>query len=64
VLNEIAGKKRHRTDALWQSELTLRPVGEMLAPAIEPEAPSPLAPMHYFERIQADFARTSAASDR
>jgi len=62
ALNEIGGqmkgKPRHRRDALWQSELALRPVGELLAPAIEPEAPSPLAPMHYFERIQADFANS------
>ena len=60
----MKGKPRHRRDALRQSELALRPVGELLAGAIEPEAASPLAPMHYFERIQADFARTSAASDR
>ncbi|MEP6538616.1 MAG: error-prone DNA polymerase [Bryobacteraceae bacterium] len=58
ALNEIAGKKRHRRDALWQSELALRPVGELLADATQPEAASPLAPMHYFERIQADFANS------
>ena len=58
ALNEIAGKKRHRRDALWQTELALRPVGELLTDAIEPEAASPLAPMHYFERIQADFANS------
>ena len=32
--------------------------GELLEKAIEPEAASPLAPMHYFERIQADFANS------
>jgi error-prone DNA polymerase len=62
ALNELGGelgdKKRHRRDALWQSELALRPVGELLADVVEPEVASPLAPMHYFERIQADFANS------
>ena len=58
ALNEIANQKRHRRDALWQTELALRPVGDLLEKAIEPEAASPLAPMHYFERIQADFANS------
>jgi error-prone DNA polymerase len=56
ALNEIGTNKRHRRDALWQSELALRPVGELLKPACPPETPSPLAPMNPIERLQSDFA--------
>ena len=55
ALNEIGNRKRHRRDALWQSELALRPVGELLKQACAPEAPSPLAPMNPLERLQSDY---------
>jgi error-prone DNA polymerase len=55
ALNEIDGSKRHRRDALWQTELALRPVSRLLADASPPETPSPLLPMNPTERLQADF---------
>jgi error-prone DNA polymerase len=55
ALNEIGNRKRHRRDALWQSELALRPAGELLKPACPPETPSPLAPMNPLERLHSDF---------
>ncbi len=58
ALNEIGGRQRHRRDALWQSELALRPVGELLEAAHVAEDSSPLAPMNPIERLQADFANT------
>jgi len=57
ALNELGGK-RHRRDALWQSALALRPVGELLKDAGIPETPSPLAAMNSIERLQADFANS------
>jgi error-prone DNA polymerase len=56
ALNPIGA--RHRRDALWQSELALRPVGNLLESAAPPETPSPLLPMNPIERLQADFANT------
>ena len=53
ALNSIQGI--HRRDALWQSELALKPVGpllEMLEPAFEA---SPLLAMTRDERLIADF---------
>src|SRR6185369_796706 len=35
----------HRREALWQSELAIRPVTELLEPAAHISEPSPLAPM-------------------
>jgi error-prone DNA polymerase len=58
ALNEIGESKRHRREALWQAELTWRPVGELLEAAYPPEAPSPLVPMNPIERLQSDFANT------
>ncbi|HVO97947.1 MAG TPA: error-prone DNA polymerase [Bryobacteraceae bacterium] len=55
ALNEIGNRKRHRRDALWQSELALRPVTELLKDAGAPEMPSPLVPMNPVERLQSDF---------
>jgi len=46
----------HRRDALWQSELALRPVSELLENAKPIQAPSPLKAMDDIERLQADFA--------
>ena len=57
ALNDLGGK-RHRRDALWQSALALRPVGELLKDAGIPETPSPLAAMNPIERLQADFANS------
>jgi error-prone DNA polymerase len=57
ALNELGGK-RHRRDALWQSALALRPVGELLKDAGLVETPSPLAAMNPIERLQADFANS------
>ncbi len=57
ALNEIGGS-RHRRDALWQSALALRPVGELLKDAGIAETPSPLAAMNPIERLQADFANS------
>lgn len=58
ALNPIGPQARHRRDALWQSELALRPVGELLESASLPEVPSPLRPMNPIERLQSDFANT------
>jgi error-prone DNA polymerase len=55
ALNEIDGRKRHRRDALWQSELALRPVSELLKEAGPAEMPSPLPAMNPVERLEADF---------
>ena len=55
ALNEIGNRNRHRRDALWQSELALRPIGELLKEASPPETPSPLAPMNPLERLHSDF---------
>ncbi len=57
ALNDIGGK-RHRRDALWQSALALRPVGELLKDAGIAEIPSPLRAMSPIERLQADFANS------
>ena len=56
ALNEIGDRRRHRRDALWQSELALKPVAEMLKCAVPEESPSPLCPMNAMERLEADFA--------
>ena len=58
ALNFVGRQQRHRRDALWQSELVFRPVGELLADAVLPESPSPLQPMNGMERLQADFANS------
>jgi error-prone DNA polymerase len=58
ALNCLEGTE-HRREALWQSELALRPVSELLdpaAPVVGHEVePSPLAPMDAVERLHADF---------
>ena len=54
ALNSIEGTE-HRREALWQSELALRPVSELLDPATPSEEASPLAPMDAVERLHADF---------
>ncbi len=56
ALNPIGAS--HRRDALWQSELALRPTGDLLESAIPPAIPSPLLPMSPIERLQTDFAHS------
>lgn len=58
ALNEIGRGARHRRDALWQSELALRPISELLKEAGPREISSPLSPMNPSERLHADFANT------
>jgi error-prone DNA polymerase len=58
ALNEAGANRRHRRDALWQSELALRPAGELLQSATAPEVSSPLPPMQPVERLQADFSNS------
>jgi len=48
----------HRRDALWESELAMRPRGELFSKLEPPAAPSPLAPMSDSERLNADFKGT------
>ncbi len=48
----------HRREALWQSELALRPAGELLEQAAPEAGPSPLTPMSAAERLCADFRNT------
>ena len=61
ALNYIGRQQRHRRDALWQTELAFRPIGELLEDAVLPEAPSPLQPMNGMERLQADFANSGVS---
>jgi error-prone DNA polymerase len=46
---------RHRRGSLWQAELALQPVGEILEPAAVDGDVSPLAPMTDGQRTYADF---------
>ena len=57
ALNALPKQKadRHRRGALWQSQLALQPVGELLEAAAEDGAVSPLAPMTPGQRTYADF---------
>jgi len=50
--------KLHRRDALWQVERAVRTSGPLLENSSEPDAPSPLAPMNFEERLVADFHGT------
>ena len=50
---------RHRRGALWQAQLALQPVGELLEPAAVDGEPSPLAPMTSMQRTYADFEHSS-----
>jgi error-prone DNA polymerase len=55
----LGDKQKHRREALWQGELALRPVGELLEPAVSQGDLSPLAAMDAAERLYADFRNTS-----
>ena len=62
ALNFIRDEPSHRREALWDSELAARPVGELLeATTVEPDSSplaSPLAPMQPDERLFADYTST------
>jgi error-prone DNA polymerase len=58
ALNFIGEQESHRREALWQSELALRPAGELLEQAAPDVDPSPLAQMNAVERLYADFRNT------
>ncbi len=57
ALNSLPKEKsdRHRRGALWQAELALQPVGELLETAADDGAASPLQPMSDGQRTYADF---------
>jgi error-prone DNA polymerase len=52
---------QHRRGALWQAQLALQPVGELLEPAADDGAMSPLAPMNEKQRTYADFANSGVS---
>jgi error-prone DNA polymerase len=61
ALNFIRAEPSHRREALWDSELAARPVGELLeVTTVEPDSSlaSPLAPMQPDERLFADYTST------
>jgi len=63
ALNALPKPKsdRHRRGALWQAELALQPVGELLEPAADDNTPSPLAAMTPPQRTVADFANSGVS---
>ena len=60
ALNALPKEKmdRHRRGALWQSELALQPVGELLEQVAEDNTLSPLDPMTPGQRTFADFSNS------
>jgi error-prone DNA polymerase len=56
--------KLHRRDALWQAQRAILPVGPLLAPLEEIDAPSPLARMNTEERLWADYRGTGMTIGR
>ncbi len=60
ALNSLPKRKsdRHRRGALWQAELALQPVGELLEPAAEESAAAPLGAMTSGQRTHADFSNS------
>ncbi|MEP7362097.1 MAG: OB-fold nucleic acid binding domain-containing protein, partial [Acidobacteriota bacterium] len=54
----------HRRDALWQADLAVRPVSELLEPAAYTPEASPLAAMDPMERTHADFHNTGLSIGR
>jgi error-prone DNA polymerase len=60
ALNALPKDKtdRHRRGALWQSQLALQPVGELLEAATDDGVPSPLSPMTDPQRTYADFSNS------
>ena len=51
-------KDRHRRGALWQAELALQPVGDLLEPAVDESVASPLEVMTEGQRTFADFSNS------
>jgi error-prone DNA polymerase len=60
ALNALPKEKadRHRRGALWQSQLALQPVGELLEAATDDGVVSPLSPMTDQQRTYADFSNS------
>jgi error-prone DNA polymerase len=60
ALNVLPKEKsdRHRRGALWQAELALRPVGELLESAADESGTAPLEPMTPGQRTYADFSNS------
>src|SRR5207248_8603541 len=60
ALNSVPKHKsdRHRRGALWQAELALQPVGELLERAANDTTASPLRPMTPAQRTQSDFSNS------
>jgi error-prone DNA polymerase len=60
ALNALPKEKadRQRRGALWQAQLALQPVGELLEAAADDGTPSPLAPMSGRQRTYADFSNS------
>jgi error-prone DNA polymerase len=60
ALNALPKEKsdRHRRGALWQTELALQPVGELLEAAADDGTASPLKPMTDGQRTCADFSNS------
>ncbi len=60
ALNALPKEKtdRHRRGALWQSQLALQPVGELLEPATDDGMASPLSAMTEQQRTYADFSNS------
>ncbi len=52
---------RHRRGALWQSQLALQPVGELLEEAADDGAVSPLGAMNDRQRTYADFSNSGVS---
>jgi error-prone DNA polymerase len=55
---------RHRRGALWQAELAIRPIGELLEPAAVDTSDSPLTPMTPGQRTCADFSNSGLTIGR
>ena len=57
ALNGLPKQKsdQHRRGALWQAQLALQPVGELLEPAADDSVASPLQPMSNQQRTFADY---------
>ena len=60
ALNALPKDKadRHRRGALWQAQLALQPVGELLEAAAEDGVAAPLEPMTPGQRTYADFSNS------
>jgi error-prone DNA polymerase len=60
ALNTLPKEKsdRYRRGALWQAELALQPVGDLLEPAVDDGEASPLQPMTEGQRTFADFSNS------